>query len=305
MAFESKLRKVCDKCSESSIKTYLQTVKRLYRFYEPDGEVPDHGKWLSSSKVENAYKALPFNKRRHLSLSAWKAHQSYNTTDSKNGKEWYQRMIDDQVLYQENRNKNTATNSEQAKFLKNGLADVKKAVTEYKRQLNRQLKQDPSLKILYRYQSYMSIRLFLELPFRNDFPSFKLKNYDTKKDNYIKLGKQAKFVVNQYKNSDTLGPREVEISKSLTIALKQFLKYRAHIVTHDFLLTDMKNRPMKKDTFGKSIQKMMEQLTNKRIGSRILRIMHANQNKAIIRKASELTHKMLHGTGQTKQYIKE
>ena len=88
-------------------------------------------------------------------------------------------------------------------------------------------------------------------------------------------------------------------------ALKQFLKYRKQVVTHDFLLTDMKNKPMKKATFGKSIQKIMETLTNKRIGSRILRIMHANKNKDIIRKASELTNKMLHGTEQTKQYIKE
>ena len=285
MGFEASLRKVCEKCSESSIKTYIQTIKRLYRFYDPDGDIADNGKWLSSAKVEKAYKGLPFNKRRHLSTGAVKAHQAYKTHESKNGKVWYQRMLDDQEEYQENRNKNTATDSEQAKFLKNGLADIKKAATEYKRQLNRQLKQGPSLKTLYKYQNYMSIRLFLELPFRNDFPSFKLTNFDTKKDNYIKLGKQAKFVVNQYKNSDTLGPREVEISKSLTTALKQFLKYRKLIVTHDFLLTDMKNQPMKKATFGKSIQKIMETLTNKRIGSRILRIMHANQNKDIIRKA--------------------
>ena len=96
------------------------------------------------------------------------------------------------------------------------------------------------------------------------------------------MGKQATFVVNQYKNSDLLGPRKVEISKSLTTTLKQFLKYRSKIVKHDFLLTDMKNNPMNKASFGKSIQKIMETLTSKRIGSRIFRIMHANQNKDII-----------------------
>mgnify|MGYP000742957852 CR=1 FL=1 len=151
----------------------------------------------------------------------------------------------------------------------------------------------------------MNLRLFLELPFRNDFVTFKLKNYNSKKDNYIILGKQATFVVNQYKNSDLLGPRKVEISKSLTTALKQFLKYRSKIVKHDYLLTDMKNNPMKKASFGKSIQKIMETLTSKRIGSRIFRIMHANENKDVIRKASELTEKMLHTSTQTKQYIKE
>ena len=119
------------------------------------------------------------------------------------------------------------------------------------------------------------------------------------------MGKQATFVVNQYKNSDLLGPRKVEISKSLTTTLKQFLKYRSKIVKHDFLLTDMKNKPMNKASFGKSIQKIMETLTSKRIGSRIFRIMHANQNKDIIRKASALTEKMLHSSEQTKQYIKE
>ena len=119
MGFEQKLRKVCEKCSASSIKTYLQTIKRLYRFYDPDGDIPDNGKWLSSSTVEKAYKELPFNKRRHLSTAAVKSHQAYKSSESKSGKEWYQRMLDDQEEYQENRNKNTATDSEQAKFLKN------------------------------------------------------------------------------------------------------------------------------------------------------------------------------------------
>ena len=115
------------------VLTYIQTIKRLYRFYDPDGDMPDNGKWLSSVKVEKSYKDLPFNKRRILSTGAVKAHQSYKSRDNKNGKVWYQRKLDDQEEYQENRNKNTATDSEQAKFLKNGLGDVKKAATEFKR----------------------------------------------------------------------------------------------------------------------------------------------------------------------------
>ena len=300
-----KLRKVCKRCTDSTIKTYKQTIRRLYRFHSPTGDIPTDGDWLSSKAVEKGYAALPFNKRRHLSTAGWKSVQAYGTEESTVGKEWFKRMVADQEEYQKDRSKNKATDHEKSKFLKNGLADLKKATTEFKRRINPMLKKPPTLKTLYKYQLYMSLRLYMELPFRNDFPTFKVNEYDGKKDNYIKLGKQATFVVNEYKNSNLLGSREVSISKSLTKVLKEFLKYRAEVVKHEYLLTDMTGKKMSKQSFGKSIQKITEELTSKRIGSRILRIMHANENKEVIQQAAKLTEKMLHGSNQTKQYVKD
>lgn len=300
MSFLEKLKAVCKNCSMNTIKVYHTNIKRLYRFFDDDGEIPLSAKWLNSDKVLAKYKKLPFNIRRHLSTAAVKAYQAYKVDNVA----WYKRMISDQSLYQENRNKNKVTKSEKSKMLTGGLKELKNITTEFKRQINRSLRDEPSLKALYDYQLYISMRLFVELPFRNDFPTF---NVNEKKINYIvwKKKPKAKFVVQDFKNSDKLGPREVEISKSLTKALKQFLKYRARVVEHDFLLTNMRGEPLSKAAFSKAIHGITKKLSGKSFGSRILRIIHATESSEIIEKSNALTNKLLHSSSQTQQYVKK
>ena len=176
MTFREKLEKVCEKCTEGTIKVYLQNIRRLYRFYD-DGDVPASGTWLKSDKVVDAYTKLPFNKRRALSVAAVKACRAFGIDSDT----WYKRLLKDQQEYRENRDKNERTPAEHSKILKGGLKELKKISSEYKRQINRELK-SPTLKALYKYQLYLSMRLFGELPFRNDFPTFQLtKN----KGNYL------------------------------------------------------------------------------------------------------------------------
>ena len=300
MTFKTKLDKVCEKCSDNSKRVYLINIRRLYRLYDEDGEIPaTESKWLKSKKLVDAYNKLPYSKRRALSVAGTKASRAYGVSSD----EWYKRLVNDQELYLKNRTKNKRTPEEDAKMLKGGIKELKKIATEYKRKINRDLKK-PSIKSLRKYQLYISMRLFVELPFRNDFVSFLVSG---KKDNYIlyKKRKKAKFVVQKFKNSDKLGPREVEISVALTRALKQFLKFREPLVKHDFLFSNQDEKPMSKQAFSKAFHKVMEQESGKKFGSRILRIMHANENADIIEKSSELTNKMLHTSEQTKQYIKK
>ena len=301
MKFLHKLEKACSKCTKNSINVYHTNIKRLYKFYDEDGEIPLDGKWLKSEKVLKKYQALPYNIRRHLSTAAIKALQSYKIDDND---AWYTRMILDQKKYQETRNKNKLTDAEKSKMLGGGLKELKKITTEYKRQINRELKDEPSLKILSKYQLYISLRLFIELPFRNDFVTF---NIAEKKDNYIvwKNKQKAVFVVQDFKNSDKLGPREVTISKSLTKALKLFLKYRAKLIKHDFLLSNLEGNKLSKQAFSKAIHSITKRLSGKSFGSRILRIMHATENAEIIEKSNALTNKLLHTGAQTLQYIKK
>lgn len=300
MTFETKLRELNPTISPNSIKVYLQNIRRLYRFYDAEGSIPLTGKWLNSDKVLKQYKALPFNIRRHLSTAAVKAEQVYQSKDAK----WFKRMFEDQKEYQDHRNKNKKSETEKEKMLKGGVKDLKKAATEYKRRINSELKREHSMRSLYKYQLYICLRLFVELPFRNDFPTF---HVNSPKDNYIlwKKRSNAKFVVTQFKNSDKLGPREVTISKTLTAALKTFLKYREGLVKHDFLLTNMNGDKMSKAAFGKAMHKITGDLTGKKLGSRIIRILHASDNAEIIEKSNALTNKLLHTGKQTIQYVRK
>ena len=210
-------------------------------------------------------------------------------------------MMDDQKLYQEHRNKNKVTDAEKKKMI--SIKELKNETTEYKRQLNREIKKSPTLRTLYNYGLYISLRLFVELPFRNDFPTL---HVDEKTDNYIlwKNKSKAEFIIQNYKNSKQLGPRKVVISKSLTKALKEYLKFRNGMVSHDYLLSNLAGKPLSKPGFSKAIHTLTKKLSGKSFGSRILRIVHATENSEIIEKSQELTNKMLHTSNQTKQYIK-
>ena len=299
MSFVDLLRQASPNASDSSIKVYLSNLKRLYSFYDV-GEIPLTGKWLLTDKVFQKYKSFPFNIRRHLSTAAQKGIRSYKIENDI----WYTRMLKDQELYKQHRNKNKRSKNEESKMLTGGVKELKKVATEYKRQINRELKETPNLKTLRKYQLYLSLRLFVELPFRNDFPSFHISG---DQNNYIIWEKksQAEFVIQNYKNSDQLGPRRVTISKGLTKTLKQFLKYRETVVkTHDYLLSTIKGEPMSRQAFSKSIHSITKKLTGKSFSSRILRVMHATDNADIIEKSAQLTNKMLHTAKQTKQYIR-
>ena len=301
MKFVEKLDKVCPKCSAASKKVYLQNIRRLYRFKEKEGEIPaSESSWLNSDAVLKKYKAHPYTVRRALSLAGVKAARAYGV----NSDSWYKRLVQDQEKYNENRQKNKRTEAEDAKMLKGGLKELKKISSEYKRQINRELRDPPNLKTLKKFQLYLAMRLFVDLPFRNDFPTFELTE---SKGNYIlfKKKKKAMFVLNKFKNADKLGPRKVEISAALTKTLKQFLKYRDGLVKHDFLFSNASGDPMSKQAFSKAIHKVTKDLSGKSFGSRILRIMHATESADVIEQSAALTNKLLHTAKQTQLYVKK
>ena len=64
---------------------------------------------------------------------------------------------------------------------------------------------------------------------------------------------------------------------------------------------------MSKSTFGKGLQATTSKILGKKIGSRIIRILHASdkENREAIEKSSELTKKLLHTAAQTKQYVRK
>ena len=112
----------------------------------------------------------------------------------------------------------------------------------------------------------------------------------------------------EYKNSDRLGPREIKISRAGTMALKKFLAYRDKVeLKHDFLFSTKNGDKMSKSTFGKGLQATTSKILGKKIGSRIIRILHASdkENREAIEKSSELTKKLLHTAAQTKQYVRK
>ena len=87
MTFETKLKAANTQIKASSIRLYLQNVKRLYRMLKPDAtDLPEGGDWLNKSEIFTKLEKIPVNKRRHLTLSGLKAAYAYKLPKKNNRK---------------------------------------------------------------------------------------------------------------------------------------------------------------------------------------------------------------------------
>ena len=294
------LKKVCKKCTKKTLQTYHQSVKRLYRLVNK-GAPGATSSWLKSKELFEKYKKIPVNRRRHLSMGAQKAVQAYKLKDYH---KWYNAMLDDQQIYQDSRKKGEKSETEKKLWLKGGVKDIKKASNEVKRRLRHELKEEPNLKTLYRYQFYLVLKLFAELPVRNTFATLKV---DGKTGNRIVMPKKGKaqFIFTAFKNADKLGPRTLDLSRASTMALRKFLKYRSGLVKHDYLLSTKRGERLSKSAMGKALHVVTKEILGKSVGSRIFRVLHATENREVIEQAAELSKKMLHSEKRTADYVRK
>ena len=116
--------------------------------------------------------------------------------------------------------------------------------------------------------NYVLLSCYVLIPPRRslDYTAFKLRNYDTGKDNYM-LPKSKKnksvFVFNQYKNAGRMGPQEIQIPNTLkTIIQKWTLKN-----PYDHLLTTADGKPVTQT----KINAMLNDIFQKNISSTLLR----------------------------------
>ena len=302
--FIKKLKSVCTNCTTASMMVYFRNIRRLYRLIEPEKDIPLTGNWLGKKELIEKYKKQPLNVRRHLATAAVKASKAYK----RNSDKWEVLMYKAASQYERQRGKNKRTEKEKAAWPKGGLKAVKKASTEMWKRVKLLLSKEPNLKTLYKYQMFLVLKLFSEIPFRNLFASFSLKKSD---GNYIERPKKGnfKFIVQQHKASKKIGTREVGLSRASTMAMRRFLKYRAQVseVKHDFLLSNKTGGKMSKGAMGKAVHRVTKELLGKAFGSRLIRVLAATELKPEIDKVAELGHKMLHSAGskQTKQYTRQ
>ena len=116
--------------------------------------------------------------------------------------------------------------------------------------------------------NYVLLSCYVLIPPRRslDYTAFKIRNFDTGKDNYM-LPKSKKnksvFVFNQYKNSSRMGPQEILIPNTLkTIIQKWTLKN-----PYDHLLTTADGKPVTQT----KINAMLNDIFQKNISSTLLR----------------------------------
>jgi len=217
-------------------------------------------------------------------------------------------MYKDASKYQAERNKNKKSDTEKALWPKKGYGVLKEAARDQWKRIKHIITDAPSLAGLYKYQMFMVLKLFAEIPFRNTFATLEINKTD--ENNYINLPKKgnASFVVRKHKSSKYIGEREVKLSRAATMALRKFLRYREKVVDHKFFLTSKTGGKMSRAALGKALHRYTKTLTGKKgFGSRMIRVLAATDKKDEIAAVSELSNKLLHSTSgkQTKQYVRK
>ena len=116
MRFETRLRKHCTSCTESSIKTYLANIKALAKLAGLQ-DVPDSdASWLDAHLLQ-VIKNESLSRYKRFSIAGRKALQAYGKlAKASTSKDWAQAVVESSLQYNEQRNKQTRTAREAAEW---------------------------------------------------------------------------------------------------------------------------------------------------------------------------------------------
>jgi hypothetical protein len=128
------------------------------------------------------------------------------------------------------------------------------------------------------------------------YTELKIKNFDTKKDNYYKSGK---FYFNVYKTAKTYGLQVIEVPKELNVILKKWIK----INTNDYMLYSTNGNKLS----SPQVTRILNKIFGKNVSSSMLRHIYlTDKYKDIpaLSKMQNLATDMAHSVSTAMEYIK-
>jgi ribosomal protein L18 len=129
-----------------------------------------------------------------------------------------------------------------------------------------------------------------------DFTELKIRNYDTKKDNYYKSGK---FYFNVYKTAKTYGLQVIDVPKELDVTLKKWIK----INTNDYMLYSTNGNKLS----SPQVTRILNKVFDKNISTSMLRhiyLTNAYKDIPALSQMQNLATEMSHSVSTAMEYIK-
>jgi ribosomal protein L18 len=129
-----------------------------------------------------------------------------------------------------------------------------------------------------------------------DYTELKIRNYDTKKDNYYKA---SKFYFNVYKTAKKYGLQIIDVPKELDVILKKWIK----INTNDYMLYSTNKNKLS----SPQISRILNKVFDKNVSTSMLRHIYLTniyKDLPALEKMEELSSQMGHSLLQGMEYIK-
>ena len=131
-----------------------------------------------------------------------------------------------------------------------------------------------------------------------DYGLMKIRNYDTKTDNYYKGGK---FYYNRYKTSEKYGLQMIDVPKELQLLLKKWIKINND---NDYLLFSSNKKPLSSPQINRILNKVFE----KHVSVDLLRHIYLSDKYKNIPELMDMektASEMGHSVSQAMLYIKK
>jgi hypothetical protein len=153
-------------------------------------------------------------------------------------------------------------------------------------------------------QTYVLLSCLVLIPPRRslDWVSFKLRNEDKEKDNYMTYEKRKPIMVmNDYKTKRTYGQQRVSIPTKLATILRKW----SEVNPHDSLLMNYNQKASMNQT---QLNVLLHEFFGKPISTSLLRhiyLTHLHENTPALKQMEETANNMAHSITQQLEYVKK
>lgn len=221
--------------SPSSLKTYISTLKNIYKKVYPDDTEVTISKFCNYNDFLDVLKDVEYNKRKSV-LSALVV-----ICPSDKNEKYKELMIQDANKYNNEQLENKKTPTQQENWINQN--EIEQIFNSYASTANKLFKLKDSLTMpqIQTIQNFIIICLTAGIfipPRRSlDWTLMKWRNYKNESDNYYN---KKSFCFNQYKTAKFYHKQDIEVPQQLRAILNKWTK----VINSDYLLFDSNNNPL-------------------------------------------------------------
>jgi len=168
------------------------------------------------------------------------------------------------------------------------------------------MKQSKNLKDRIKYGDYILLRLYQQLPVRNDFHNMEIihsDNIDSASHNYLQIkNNEINIILNYYKTSKTYGQQKIAIKDKL---YDELLEYIHNTSVKYLLINEKTGYPMSSHDITMRLRRITNKLFGVKFGSNAIRHMYVSHKYAhVTEMMKEDSKMMLHSKSIQDNYIK-
>ena len=310
MRFETRLRRQCTACTESSIKTYVANIKALAKLAGLQEAPGSDASWLDADLLQ-VVKNETLGRYKRFAIAGRKALQAYGSKTAGFSQDvsdqWAQAVVESSVEYDKQRNEQKRTTREAANWPKDGYQALQRLARQLYEEEAQYIYESTSPEHitpgdLYKIQKHFVILFYAWHALRGDLAEARIT---PKGQNYIykKAGRWHLHIGN-HKTVRAHGAIDFALAEPVHEGLDRFLPYVRTATDHGYLLSTMRRGTrLRRHDMLKMIRNCTEERLGKRLGVQMIRVLRVTESAEEVDQAAELRSQMGHSAATQFQYV--